>query len=79
MYLEIGLIVGELRLLRDAQDKQHLRKIISDEEKKNGTNGWEKFPEEVQTMILRMSALSDEALPAGPAESCLKVLDSLEH
>jgi hypothetical protein len=70
----VNSIVGELRLLRDAQDKQHLREISLDEEKKNGSNGWEKFPEEVQTMILRMSAVSDEALPTTPADSYLKVL-----
>jgi len=59
----VDTIVGELRLLQDAQDKQHLREIEIDEEKKCNTNGWEKFPEEVQTMILRMTATSDDRLP----------------
>jgi len=70
----VNSIVGELRLLRDAQDKQFLREITIDEEKKNQTNGWEKFPEEIQTMILRMTAVSDDTLPTVPADSYLKVL-----
>jgi hypothetical protein len=70
----VNSIVGELLLLRDAQDKQFLREITIDEEKKNQTNGWEKFPEEIQTMILRMTAFSDDTLPTVPADSYLKVL-----
>jgi hypothetical protein len=54
----VNSIVGELRLLRDAQDKQFLQEISIDEERKNQTNGWEKFPEEIQTMILRMTAMT---------------------
>jgi hypothetical protein len=66
--------VGELCLLRDTTDKQHLRELSLDDEKKKDSNGWEKLPEEVQTMVLRLSATSDEFLPPGPAESYLKVL-----
>jgi hypothetical protein len=70
----VNLIVRELRLLHDAQDKQHLREITIDEEKKGNSSGWEKFPEEVQTMILRMSAVSDKVLPTVLSESYLKIL-----
>jgi len=66
--------VGELCLLRDTTDKQHLRELSLDDEKKKDSNGWEKLPEEVQTMVLRLSATSDEFSPPGPAESYLKVL-----
>ena len=69
-----SLIVGELRLLRDAQERQHLREISNDEEKKKDSNGWEKLPEEVQQMILRLTAVSDENCPSSPAESYLKIL-----
>jgi hypothetical protein len=67
-------IIGELRLLRDAQERQHLRELSNEEEKKKESNGWEKLPEEVQQMILRLSATSDEFCPVVPAESYLKVL-----
>jgi hypothetical protein len=69
-----SLIVGELRLLRDAQERQHLREITNDEEKKKDSNGWDKLPEEVQRMVLRLSASSDELCPTSPADSYLKVL-----
>jgi hypothetical protein len=42
--------------------------------KKNNSNGWERLPEEVQLMVLCLSATSDEHLPSRPAESYLKVL-----
>jgi len=67
-------IAGDLRLLRDATERQHLREISNEEDKKNSSNGWEKLPEEVQTMILRLSAVSDETQPIGPADSYIKVL-----
>jgi hypothetical protein len=63
-------------LLRDTTDKQHLRELSLDDEKKKDSNGWEKLPEEVQTMVLRLSATSDEFLPPGPAESYLKAGES---
>jgi hypothetical protein len=69
-----SLIVGELRLLRDAQERQHLREVTNDEEKKKESNGWEKLPEEVQKMVLRMSAITDEYCPTSPADSYLKIL-----
>ncbi len=70
----LSLIAGDLRLLRDATEMQHLKEITNDEEKKNGANGWEKLPEEVQSMILCMTAESNEILPTKPADSYLKVL-----
>jgi len=53
---------------------QHLREISNEEEKKNSSNGWGKHPDEVQTMILHLSAVSDEVLPTSPADSYIKVL-----
>jgi hypothetical protein len=70
----LTFIAGDLRLLRDATERQHLREITNKEEKKNSSNNWEKLPEEVQTMILHLSATSKELLPTGPADSYLKVL-----
>ena len=34
--------VGELHLLRDVMERQHLHEISNEEEKKNSSNGWEK-------------------------------------
>jgi hypothetical protein len=67
-------IAGDLRLLRDATERQHLREISNEEDKKNSSNGWEKLLEEVQTMILRLLAVSNETQPIGPADSYIKVL-----
>jgi len=43
----LSSIAGDLRLLHDATERQHLREISNEEEKKNSSNGWGKLPEEV--------------------------------
>jgi hypothetical protein len=69
----LNSIAGDLRLLRDGTERQHLREITNKEEKKNSASGWDKLPEEVQIMILRLSAVSDKALPSSPEDSYLRV------
>ena len=52
----------ELRKIREANEKQLLRESQSGEMKKE-SNGWEKLPDMVQNMILKMSATQDDILP----------------
>ncbi len=70
----LNSIAGDLHLLCDATEHQHLREISNEEEKKNSSNGWEKLPDKVQIMILCLLAVSDEVLPTGTADSYIKIL-----
>jgi hypothetical protein len=66
-------MAGSLRVLRDATERQLLRETSLDD-KKDHSNGWDKIPEVVQKMILKLSAVSDDALPVNPCESYLRLL-----
>jgi hypothetical protein len=44
------------------------------EDKKEQTNGWEKIPEVVQKMILKLSAVTDDVLPVSLFETYLRLL-----
>jgi len=65
-------IVGDIRMIRDATERQMLWEIKNEETKKEGQNGWDKLPDVVQDMILKLLAISDDVLPSGPSESFLK-------
>jgi hypothetical protein len=67
-------IACDIRMIRDATERQLLREIHNEESKKEGQNGREKLPEVVQDMILKLSAISDDVLPSGPSETYLKIL-----
>jgi hypothetical protein len=41
---------------------------------KKESNGWEKLPDMVQNMILKMSATQDDILPLDPCDSYTKIL-----
>jgi hypothetical protein len=43
-------------------------------EAKKDSNGWEKLPDMVQNMILKLSAVQDDILPLEPSESYTKIL-----
>jgi hypothetical protein len=51
-------------LLRDTQSA----------EAKKDSNGWDKLPDMVQNMILKLSAVQDDVLPIEPSESYTKIL-----
>jgi hypothetical protein len=70
----IESIAGDIRVIRDATERQLLREIQNEETKRENSNGWEKLPDVVQDMILKISATSDDTLPLGPHESYLKLL-----
>jgi hypothetical protein len=66
-------IASNIRVLRDVSERQLLKESTS-EDKKEQINGWEKIPEVVQKMILKLSAVTDDALPVSPCEMYLRLL-----
>ena len=67
-------MAGNLRILRDASENLQLREASSEENKKDASGGWDKIPEVVQKMIVRLSASTDDVEPPGPCDSYLRVL-----
>jgi len=68
------LIAGDIRVIRDATECQHLREVAAEDAKKGHSSEWDKIPELVQQMILKLSATSDEVLPGSPCETYLQML-----
>jgi len=67
------VMTDELRRIRDVAERQLLRDTQSAEAKKEA-NGWDKLPDMVQNMILKLSAVQDDVLPIEPSESYTKIL-----
>jgi hypothetical protein len=63
----------ELRKIWEPNEKQLLRESQAGETKKE-SNGWEKLPDTVQNMILKLSAVQDDVLPVEPCDSYTKIL-----
>jgi len=66
-------MTDELQRNRDATERQLLRDAQVTDAKKE-SNGWEKMPDMVQNMILKLLAIQDDLLPLEPCESYQKVL-----
>jgi len=66
-------MTDELRKIREANERQLLNETQSGDAKKE-TNRWDKLPDMVQNMVLKMSAMQDNVLPVEPCESYSKVL-----
>jgi hypothetical protein len=66
----LDVIANDLRVLRDVSERQLLRETTS-EDKKEQSNGWEKIPEVVQKMILKLSAVTDDTLPISACDTYL--------
>jgi hypothetical protein len=67
------VMTDELRKIREANEKHLLHEAQTSDLKKE-TNGWEKMPDIVQNMILKLSATQDDVLPLEPCESYQKIL-----
>jgi hypothetical protein len=67
------VMTDELRKIREANEKHLLHESQAADAKKEA-HGWEKMPDMVQNMILKLSALQDDALPLEPCESYQKIL-----
>jgi hypothetical protein len=69
----LDAIAGDIRVLRETTERQHLREVTG-EDKKDQSSGWDKIPEIVQQMILKLSAVSEDILPPSPCETYLCIL-----
>jgi hypothetical protein len=67
------VMTDELKKLREASEKQLLHDTQTADTKKE-TSGWDKLPDMVQNMVLRLSAVQDDVMPVGPSESYSKIL-----
>ena len=63
----------ELRKIREANEKQLLNEFQSGDSKKE-SNGWDKLPDMVQTLVLKLSTIQDDVLPLVPCASYQKIL-----
>jgi hypothetical protein len=70
---QFEVMTDELRKIREANEKHLLHEAQTSDSKKE-TNGWEKMPDIVQNMILKLSATQDDVLPLEPCESYQKIL-----
>ncbi len=61
-------------MLREAAERILLNEAQGTDRKKDTSQGWDKLPDTVQNMILRMSAVKDDVLPIEPSESYTKIL-----
>jgi len=67
-------MTDELRKIREANERQLLNDAQITEAKKETSNGWDKLPDMVQNMVLRLSATQDDVMPTEPCESYQKIL-----
>ncbi len=66
-------LAGVLQKINSSSDQSSLNPTISDN-KKDSTGGWDKNPETIQSMILKLSSTNDSAFALNPTESYLQVL-----
>jgi hypothetical protein len=59
----LDAMAGNLRILRDASEHLQLREASSEENKKDSSGGWDKIPEVIQRMIVKLSAITDDVDP----------------
>jgi hypothetical protein len=67
--LPIDSIASDIRIIHDATKCQLLRDIQNEDPKKDNQNSWDKLPDVVQDMILKLTAMVDDCLPPGLTES----------
>jgi len=63
-----------LKTLPDNQLKSSLGDAIITDTKKDSVNGWDKIPEVLQQMIIKLSSTNDECFPSGPVATYLQIL-----
>jgi hypothetical protein len=71
--LALDVTAGDIRVLRETTECWHLREVTGDD-KKHQSSGWDKIPEIVQQMILKLSAVSEDILPPSPCDTYLRIL-----
>jgi len=63
-----------LQTLPGIQAKPSMTDLASSDTKKDHINGWDKIPEVLQQMIIKLSSTNDECFPSGPAATYLQIL-----
>jgi hypothetical protein len=66
-------LAGALQKISNTSDQPNLNPVNPDD-KKDSTGGWDKIPEIIQSMILKLSSTNDSAFAPGPTDSYLQVL-----
>jgi len=63
-----------LKTLPENQLKSSLGDATMTDTKKDSVNGWDKIPEVLQQMIIKLSSTNDECFPSGPVATYLQIL-----
>jgi hypothetical protein len=63
-----------LKTLPGIQTKPPMTEFTSSDTKKEQINGWDKIPEVLQQMIIKLSSTNDECFPSGPVATYLQIL-----
>jgi hypothetical protein len=66
-------LAGALQKINNSSDQPYLNSATSDD-KHSSPGGWDKIPEIIQLMILKLSSTNDSAFAPGPTESYTQVL-----
>ncbi len=69
----LDTIADSLRRISDSSDRTRLIEI-PDDSKKDSMSGWDKIPDVIQQMILKISSMNDSTFAPGPCETYLQIL-----
>ncbi len=69
----LDTIADSLRCISDSSDRTRLTEI-SDDPKKDSMSGWDKIPDVIQQMILKISSMNNSSFAPGPCEMYLQIL-----
>jgi hypothetical protein len=72
--ISISLMVGDVRMIPYVAEPQLLHDSQGVDAKKENSNNWDKLPDMVQNMILKLSAAQDNNLPTETCKSYSKIL-----
>ncbi len=67
-------IAANLQKLSDTTTKNQLHDLTNDDPKKDSTSGWDKIPEVIQHMIVKLSSVTDTAFVPSPNDTYLQIL-----
>jgi hypothetical protein len=70
----LDTIVDSLQRISNSPDRSKLNELSNDDSKKDSHNSWDKIPDVIQQMILKLSAVNDSVFAPGPCETYLQIL-----
>jgi hypothetical protein len=70
----LDTITESLKKISDLLDRSRLNDVTTDDTKKDSMGGWDKIPDVIQQMILKLLSVNDSALAPGPCETYLQIL-----